>query len=241
MRSATPKVLHPLCGRPLMLWPVSAAPAGRRRARSSSSTVPSAGSPTTCRTASRSAIQERAERHRRRGQGGRVRTSTEDAPVVVLSGDVPLITAEAIQDAGRGARRRRAPPPRWPRWCSTTRPATGASSAPATATSSGSWRPRRAGDATPEQLAIREVNTGIFCFDGGALLEALDAIDARQRPGRVLPAGRPADPARPRAHDRRARDRRRDAHARRQRPRRPRRASACTPSSASTRPTCAPA
>jgi bifunctional N-acetylglucosamine-1-phosphate-uridyltransferase/glucosamine-1-phosphate-acetyltransferase GlmU-like protein len=25
MRSATPKVLHPLCGRPLILWPVEAA------------------------------------------------------------------------------------------------------------------------------------------------------------------------------------------------------------------------
>ena len=25
MRSALPKVLHPLCGRPLILWPVSAA------------------------------------------------------------------------------------------------------------------------------------------------------------------------------------------------------------------------
>ena len=25
MRSATPKVLHPLCGRPLILWPVAAA------------------------------------------------------------------------------------------------------------------------------------------------------------------------------------------------------------------------
>jgi bifunctional UDP-N-acetylglucosamine pyrophosphorylase/glucosamine-1-phosphate N-acetyltransferase len=32
------------------------------------------------------------------------------------------------------------------------------------------------GDATPEQLAIREVNTGIFCFDGPLLAEALEEV-----------------------------------------------------------------
>ena len=33
------------------------------------------------------------------------------------------------------------------------------------------------GDATPEQLAIREVNTGIYAFDGASLLAALDQLD----------------------------------------------------------------
>jgi bifunctional UDP-N-acetylglucosamine pyrophosphorylase/glucosamine-1-phosphate N-acetyltransferase len=32
------------------------------------------------------------------------------------------------------------------------------------------------GDATPEQLAIDEVNTGIYCFDGGALADALGRV-----------------------------------------------------------------
>ena len=32
------------------------------------------------------------------------------------------------------------------------------------------------GDATPEQLEIREVNTGIYAFDGKALLDALDQL-----------------------------------------------------------------
>ena len=54
MRSALPKVLHPLCGRPLILWPVIR---GRRRpgpGRSSWSTIRSAGSRTGCPRASRS-------------------------------------------------------------------------------------------------------------------------------------------------------------------------------------------
>ena len=32
------------------------------------------------------------------------------------------------------------------------------------------------GDATPEELAIREVNTGIYAFDGGDLLDALGRL-----------------------------------------------------------------
>jgi bifunctional UDP-N-acetylglucosamine pyrophosphorylase/glucosamine-1-phosphate N-acetyltransferase len=33
------------------------------------------------------------------------------------------------------------------------------------------------GDATPEQLAIREVNTGVYAFHGGALLQALQHLE----------------------------------------------------------------
>jgi bifunctional UDP-N-acetylglucosamine pyrophosphorylase/glucosamine-1-phosphate N-acetyltransferase len=56
------------------------------------------------------------------------------------------------------------------------------------------------GDATPEELAIREVNTGIYAFDGGALVAALADLDRDNAQGElylpdVLPrmraAGRP--------------------------------------------------
>ena len=62
--------------------------------------------------------------------------------------------------------------------------------------SSASSRPRSPGDATPEELAIREVNTGIYAFDGGALLDALERLARRQRAGRALPARRAAAAAR---------------------------------------------
>jgi bifunctional UDP-N-acetylglucosamine pyrophosphorylase / glucosamine-1-phosphate N-acetyltransferase len=53
------------------------------------------------------------------------------------------------------------------------------------------------GDATPEQLAIREVNAGLYLFDGGALLTALGTLSTRTAQGEaylpdVLPALRAA-------------------------------------------------
>ena len=41
------------------------------------------------------------------------------------------------------------------------------------------------GDATPEQLAIREVNTGVYAFDGGALKAALEQIDTDNAQGEL--------------------------------------------------------
>jgi bifunctional UDP-N-acetylglucosamine pyrophosphorylase/glucosamine-1-phosphate N-acetyltransferase len=44
------------------------------------------------------------------------------------------------------------------------------------------------GDATPEQLLIREVNTGIFCFDHAALVDALPRVGTDNAQGeRYLP------------------------------------------------------
>ena len=46
----------------------------------------------------------------------------------------------------------------------------------------------RGGDASTEELAIREVNTGIFCFDGGALIDALPRVGTDNAQGeRYLP------------------------------------------------------
>ena len=53
------------------------------------------------------------------------------------------------------------------------------------AASSGWWRPRRPGDATPEEEAIREVNTGIYAFAGGDLLEALKELRADNAQGEL--------------------------------------------------------
>ena len=92
-----------------------------------------------------------------------------DATVVVLSGDVPLVSAEAIGelvDAHRAGGRRRDD---GERRSSRTPPATGASCGTPTGASSGWSRPSSEGDATPAEREIREVNTGIFVFDAGAL------------------------------------------------------------------------
>src|SRR5262249_41507463 len=41
------------------------------------------------------------------------------------------------------------------------------------------------GDATPEQLAIREGNTGVYAFEGPALARALGEIDAANAQGEL--------------------------------------------------------
>src|SRR5271163_1346539 len=97
MRSRLPKVLHELCGRPMVLWPVTAALAA------------GAGRIVVVDTPQRElepvlpegvelAVQERPD-----GTGGALAAAMgagldPDAPVVVLSGDVPLIDGQAIRD-----------------------------------------------------------------------------------------------------------------------------------------------
>ncbi len=173
MRSALPKVLHPLCGRPLILWPVAAA----REAGAGKVVVvdnPSRRLEDRLPDGVEVAIQAEP-----RGTGDAVAAAREhidpDATVIVVNGDVPLITPDALRaliDAHE---------------------ASGAAGTVATmelddATGYGRIvrdkdgnvdrvvETKREGDATPEQLAIREVNTGVYAFTGGALLDALDRI-----------------------------------------------------------------
>jgi bifunctional UDP-N-acetylglucosamine pyrophosphorylase / glucosamine-1-phosphate N-acetyltransferase len=185
MRSATPKVLHELCGRPMVAWPVRAAlEAGAERVVVVTS--PGIDLAPALPDGARTAVQPVAD-----GTGGAVLAALPDTapgvPVVVLSGDVPLVSAEAIERLV-GAH--------------------GASAAAATMVTtelddpSGYGRvvrdgdghvervveTKKDGDATPEQLRIREVNTGIFCFDHDALSDALPRVGTDNAQGeRYLP------------------------------------------------------
>ena len=94
MRSATPKVLHELCGIPMVLWPVRAAlAAGAKR-------VVVVDSPARALAGVLPEGVELAVQPQSDGTGGAVRpppsTSIPTRPVVILSGDVPLVGAEAI-------------------------------------------------------------------------------------------------------------------------------------------------
>ena len=140
------------------------------------------------------------------------------APVVVLSGDVPLVSAEAIAELVAAHAR------------------SGAAATMATTVledPSGYGRvvrdergavarvveTKKAGDATAAELEIREVNTGIYAFDGDGAAGGAAAAERGQRPGRAVPAAG----ARPAARRRRGgggpRRRRPAPRARRQRPR----------------------
>jgi len=173
MRSATPKVLHEICGRPMVAWPVAAAQeAGAGR-------VVVVGSPGGALDGALPEGVEFAVQQEARGTGDAVRAAADlidpAATVVVLSGDVPLITAPAIRDLVEAHER------------------SGAAATMATMEldDPGAYgrvvrgpdggvehvaEAKGEGDATEAELAIREVNTGVYAFDGARLLDALERI-----------------------------------------------------------------
>jgi bifunctional UDP-N-acetylglucosamine pyrophosphorylase / glucosamine-1-phosphate N-acetyltransferase len=182
MRSDLPKVLHPLCGRPIIEWPIAAArEAGAGR-------VVVVDGPTRALEAALPEGVEVAIQEEPNGTGDAVRSATghfgEGDTVLVLYGDVPLITAEAIEGLARAHEE------------------SGAAATMATMeledpsgygrvirTADGSVErvveTKTPGDATPEEEAIREVNTGIYAFAGGALLSALDRLTSDNAQGEL--------------------------------------------------------
>jgi bifunctional UDP-N-acetylglucosamine pyrophosphorylase / glucosamine-1-phosphate N-acetyltransferase len=190
MRSALPKVLHPICGRPMILWPLLAArAAGAER-------LVVVDNPKRLLAEHLPEGVELAIQEEPLGTGDAVAAAQAmidpGAPVLVINGDMPLITAAAIADVVE---------------------AHAAAGAAATLASVELDDPahygrviRRAGggfervvetkspgDATAEQLAIREVNAGVYLFDGGALLGALAELGADNAQGeRYLPDVLPA-------------------------------------------------
>jgi bifunctional UDP-N-acetylglucosamine pyrophosphorylase/glucosamine-1-phosphate N-acetyltransferase len=194
MRSRLPKMLHPLCGRPLVGWPIAAA------LEAGAAHVVVVDSPAGTLAGELPEGVTRVVQPAPDGTGGAVRAAAAEidpaATVVVLPGDVPLVSAEAIDELVQAHEKH------------------GAAATMATMTladPSGYGRVVRdedghvervvetktAGDATPEQLAIHEVNSSIFAFEGAALLGALDALTADNAQGElylpdVLPALRAA-------------------------------------------------
>ncbi len=195
MRSAVPKVLHPLCGRPIIVWAVAAArDAGAARVIVVDNPKRRLGEhlPEGVEVA----IQEEP-----RGTGDAVAAAAPlidaDATVVVINGDVALLTAEAIrrlveahEEAGAAATMATMEPDEPGAYGRVIRDTDGSVLRVVEAKGG-------AGDATPEELQIREVNTGVYAFDGGALVAALDGLESDNAQGElylpdVMPAMREA-------------------------------------------------
>ncbi|HEX6753868.1 MAG TPA: bifunctional UDP-N-acetylglucosamine diphosphorylase/glucosamine-1-phosphate N-acetyltransferase GlmU [Solirubrobacterales bacterium] len=195
MRSSLPKMLHPVCGRPMVAWPILAA----REATGAEWVVaidsPKENSVPGLPDKVRIVIQPEPD-----GTGGAVRAALplieEAETVLVLSGDVPLISSERISGLLE---------------------AHAASGAAATMLTielddPGSYgrvlrdddggvervvEAKAAGDATPEQLAIREINAGTYAFAAAPLADALAGLSNDNAQGEyylpdVLPALREA-------------------------------------------------
>ena len=180
MRSRTPKVLHDLCGRPLIEWPVAAAQeAGAGR-------IVVVDGPKGILEGRLPAGVERAVQQEPNGTGDAVKAAAAhidpDAPVVILMGDVPLVTArfvvELVDAHERGGVQATMATmilddPRG--YGRVVRDRDGHVLRVA--------ETKADGDASAEELALKEVNTGLYCFDGGALLQALEHLKADNAQG----------------------------------------------------------
>jgi bifunctional UDP-N-acetylglucosamine pyrophosphorylase/glucosamine-1-phosphate N-acetyltransferase len=172
MRSRTPKMLHALCGRPMIGWPVAAAlaaGAGRvvvvdGRDRLLEGHLPEG--------------VELVVQPEPNGTGGAVLAAADhlrDEPVLVLNGDAPLVTAAVLRrlleaHAGDAAQATIA----------TMVLADPAGYGRVVRNDDGSVarvvETKVESDATEAELAIREVNAGVYVFDGEALRAALERL-----------------------------------------------------------------
>jgi bifunctional UDP-N-acetylglucosamine pyrophosphorylase / glucosamine-1-phosphate N-acetyltransferase len=173
MRSAVPKVLHEICGRPMVAWPILAANeagAGRVCVIVSPDHDLSEAIPDGAETI----VQPEPD-----GTGGALRAASDvvraSDTVLILSGDHPLISAEIIGEL-----------------VATHRAADAAATVMTTEMEDpGSYgrivrgaageierivEAKSPGDATPEQLAIKEVNAGTYAFSGATLAGALERL-----------------------------------------------------------------
>jgi bifunctional UDP-N-acetylglucosamine pyrophosphorylase / glucosamine-1-phosphate N-acetyltransferase len=190
MRSGTPKVLHDLCGLPMVLWPVRAAlEAGAAR-------VVVVDSPDRALEGMLPDGVELAVQDRPDGTGGAAIAAIAKldssvgsgadpaAPVVVLAGDVPLVGAHAIAGlveahVHSGAAATMAStilddPSGYGR---VVRDADGAVQRVV--------ETKEQGDSTQAEREIREVNTGIFVFAPDALRGALPRLSADNAQGEL--------------------------------------------------------
>jgi bifunctional UDP-N-acetylglucosamine pyrophosphorylase/glucosamine-1-phosphate N-acetyltransferase len=180
MRSAVPKLLHPLCGRAMVGWPVAAA-----RDAGAAKIVVVDGPDLSLAPSLEDDVVVTVQA-RPLGTADAVRAAAEqidpDGTVVVLSGDVPLITPQTIHGLVQAHAR------------------SGAAATIVTAVlddPTGYGRVVRApdgtvervvetkapGDATEFELHIREVNTGVFAFAGASLIAALNEVRADNAQG----------------------------------------------------------
>ncbi|HEX5711896.1 MAG TPA: bifunctional UDP-N-acetylglucosamine diphosphorylase/glucosamine-1-phosphate N-acetyltransferase GlmU [Solirubrobacterales bacterium] len=173
MRSSLPKMLHPVCGRAMVAWPILAArEAGAGR-------VAAIVSPGIDLTPGLPEGVETVEQPEPDGTGGAIRAAAEliagSETVLVLSGDVPLLSAATI--AGLLEAHAASPAAATMLTIELDEPG---SYGRVVRLDSGEVEQvveaKAAGDADPEQLAIREINAGTYVFDAAPLAAALAGI-----------------------------------------------------------------
>src|SRR5438046_8190275 len=168
MRSRQPKVLHPLCGRPLIAYALRTA-----RALADRTVVVTGPNADDVRVAAGDGVTF-VERRERMGRGRALEQAPAAGgagPVVVLAGDMPLLSSETLERLVSHHR---------------------TTSAAATVLTAVVDRPQGYGrilrqggrvkrivedrDATDDQKKITEINTSVYCFEARRLWKALAEV-----------------------------------------------------------------
>ncbi len=173
MHSAVPKVLHEVCGRPMIAWPILAArEAGADRIcvivspdRDLWSVLPDG---------TETIVQPEAD-----GTGGALRAAADvvrdSDTVLVLSGDTPLLGAEVIE--GMLAAHREAGAAATMMTTELEDPGTfGRVIRAADGEVERIVEAKKPGDASQEELQVKEVNAGTYAFAAGPLTDALAGL-----------------------------------------------------------------
>ncbi|MEW5352868.1 bifunctional UDP-N-acetylglucosamine diphosphorylase/glucosamine-1-phosphate N-acetyltransferase GlmU [Streptomyces sp. 16-176A] len=177
MKSATPKVLHEICGRSLVGHVLAAA--RELNPESLVVVVGHAREQVTAHLAEVDAAARTAVQEKQKGTGHAVRMGLEElggaveGTVIVVCGDTPLLTAGTLRDlaaahagGGNAVTVLTAEVPDATGYGRIVRDAeTGAVTAIV-----------EHKDATEAELAIREINSGVFAFDGRLLADALGKV-----------------------------------------------------------------
>ncbi len=175
MRSKTPKVLHPICGRALLHWPITAAE------EAGITDVVVICSPDERVKESLPDWVKAVEQPQALGTGDAIKCARDcisaDSDIVILSGDHPLVNSETVKlliDEHRESD-------------AVATLATAELDDPSgygriVRDSNGEFlkivETKVQGDASESELGLNEINTGLYCFKGGRLLEELEKLEA---------------------------------------------------------------
>ena len=173
MRSSVPKMLHPVCGRPMVAWPVLAA-RGAGAERVCVIVSPDRNVAEALPEGTETVVQAHPD-----GTGGAVRAALDAisgaGTVVVLNGDHPLVTAEHLREVGRVHEEARAAAT----VVTVDRPdpeSLGRIVRDANGEFDRIVETKHSEGIPPEILAIDEVNANTFVFDAAALADAISRI-----------------------------------------------------------------
>jgi len=177
MRSATPKHLHPLLGRRMVDWVIAAA----RETGAEPIVIVASPQALDGFDGLDVAVQERPLGTGDAVRAARTKLASTSGDVLVLSGDTPLLTADALRELLDTHRRERATatvlsfePPDPRQYGRVVRDGNGRLA-----------RIVEASDAVPEELELREVNSSIYVFAADKLWPALARLQPKNAQGEL--------------------------------------------------------